>query len=125
MTAIQDPASNTSVLATGTAGGGHSVALRSDGSLIAWGHNTHGQCEVPLGNDFVAIEAIGGYHSLAVKSDGSVAAWGWDNHGQCAIPSGYDFTTIAAGGYHSFAVVPEPATLLVFGLGALIVCKKR
>ena len=53
----------------------HSLALKSDGSLVGWGDNGYGQTNVPAGNDFVAI-AAGDYHSLALKSDGSLVGWG-------------------------------------------------
>ena len=34
------------------AGGGyHSLALRKDGSIVAWGWNDRGQCDMPTGND--------------------------------------------------------------------------
>ena len=48
------------------AGGRHSLALKSDGSLAAWGNNDYGQTNVPPGNDFVAI-AAGYLHSLAIQ----------------------------------------------------------
>ena len=80
-----------------------SLALRSDGSLAAWGYNLQGQCNVPAGNDFVAI-AGGGYHSLALKEDGSLAAWGGNWNGQCNVPAGNDFVAIVGGYYHSLAL---------------------
>ncbi|MHC5083637.1 MAG: hypothetical protein ACYTET_06825, partial [Planctomycetota bacterium] len=57
------------------AGYEHSLALRGDGSVAAWGKNDFGQAESPAGNDFIAI-AAGGNSSLALRSDGSIAAWG-------------------------------------------------
>ena len=49
----------------------HSLALKSDGSIVGWG----GQATPPAGNDFTAV-AAGGSHSLALKSDGSIVGWG-------------------------------------------------
>jgi alpha-tubulin suppressor-like RCC1 family protein len=69
------------------AGTYHSLALRSDGRVLAWGDNRSGQIGdgttserheptlVPGLTHVVAIEA-GGYFSLAIRSDGSVWQWG-------------------------------------------------
>ena len=48
------------------ASGFHSLALKSDGSLVGWGENSYGETNVPAGNGFVAI-AAGLYHSLAIQ----------------------------------------------------------
>ncbi len=46
----------------------HSLGLKSDGTIEAWGRNADGQCNVPAPNTgFVAV-AGGGEHSLGLKS---------------------------------------------------------
>jgi len=104
-------------------GGGHSLALKADGSLAAWGSNSDGQCDVPAGSDYIDI-AAGCFHGLALKADGSLAAWGWNGFGQCDVPAG-EFIAIAAGGHHSLALTPEPATVLLLGFGGLFLRRRR
>jgi len=86
------------------AGAFHSLAIKSDGSLWAWGNNDAGQLgdgtittfdetEYPPWNwdiiednskstpikimDGVVSVAAGYNHNLAIKTDGSLWAWGW------------------------------------------------
>ncbi|RKY23290.1 MAG: hypothetical protein DRP62_06235, partial [Planctomycetota bacterium] len=66
------------------------------GHLVAWGSNDYGQCDVPEGDDFVAISAAWGYN-VALKSDGSLVAWGSNDYGQCDVPEGDDFVAISSG----------------------------
>ena len=73
------------------------------GELVAWGWNDYGQCDVPPGNDYVAVSG-GDYHSIALKSNGSLAAWGRNQWGQCNVPVGSDYVAIAAGYGHSLAL---------------------
>ncbi|MCW5983296.1 MAG: choice-of-anchor D domain-containing protein [Bryobacteraceae bacterium] len=81
------------------AGVNHSLALRSDGTVWAWGDNQSGQLGDGAGGHYVysvtpvkvlsltGIVAIaaGDRHSLALKSNGSVWAWGDNYHGQLGI----------------------------------------
>jgi len=81
-----------------SAGGYHSVALRSDGSLVSWGWDGLGQVSgTPTGNGFIAASA-GFYHSVALRSDGSLVSWGYDLHGSVSgTPVGNDFIAVSAG----------------------------
>jgi len=87
----------------------HSLARRSDGSVVAWGNNFNGQCDVPdlpLGLTYIEI-AAGYWHSLAMRSDGEVVAWGLNDYGQCdvpALPPNLRFVSLAAGGHYSLAI---------------------
>lgn len=82
-----------------SAGGYHGLALRSNGTVIAWGNNGNEQTNVPLGLSNAVRIAAGEYHSLALKSDGTVVGWGNNNSGQTNIPSGLsNVIAIAAGG---------------------------
>jgi len=84
---------------------GHSLGLRSDGTIVAWGTNSYGQCDVPAPNaDFVAV-AAGYRHGLGLKTDGTIVAWGWNEHGQCDVPApNADFVAVAAGYAHSLGL---------------------
>ncbi|MCL1859732.1 MAG: hypothetical protein FWF92_10945 [Oscillospiraceae bacterium] len=76
------------ISAGGQNNGDHSFAIKSDGSLWAWGNNSYGQ----LGNgeikdynptpvkimDGVMAISAGDLHSFAIKNDGSL--WGWGNN---------------------------------------------
>ena len=89
----------------------HSLALTSDGTVVAWGEpNT-----VPAGlNDVVAI-AAGGGHSLALKNDGTVVAWGSNSGSQSTVPAGLNgVAAIAAGEYHSLALKND-GTVVAWG----------
>jgi uncharacterized membrane protein YgcG len=74
------------------AGFGHSLALKNDGTVWAWGYNQYGQLGNGTINFYSAVPAQamsgaravagGWYHSLALKTDGTVWAWGGNARGQ-------------------------------------------
>ena len=80
---------------------GHSLALKTDGTVVAWGGNFSGQISVPAGLNNVVAIAAGGRHSLALKGDGTVVSWGlfYFNYGASTVPAGLrGVAAIAAGG---------------------------
>ena len=99
-----------------TAGGGwHSLGLKSDGTVAAWGQNTYGQANVPAPNaDFAAV-AGGSEHSLGLKSDGTIVAWGHNDHGETNVPApNANFTAVAAGFDHSLGLKSD-GTIAAWG----------
>ncbi|MDR2018959.1 MAG: hypothetical protein LBQ00_08895 [Syntrophobacterales bacterium] len=79
------------------AGGFHSLAIKDDGTVFAWGGNSVGSLgdgtttdrNTPVkvvGLTDVKAIAAGYSHSLAVKNDGSVWAWGYNNY--CQLGNG-------------------------------------
>jgi hypothetical protein len=98
------PAPNADFVAV-AGGRDHSLGLRSDGTVVAWGNNGSGQCDVPAPNAYFAAVAGGGYHSLGLKSYGTIVAWGANSDGQCDVPApNADFVAVAGGYYHSLGL---------------------
>ena len=114
----------TPILAAGYA---HSLAVRSGGSVWAWGNNAQNQLgdgtttnrSTPVqvqGLTNVTAIAAGNFQSLVVRSDGSVWAWGGNNYGQLGdgtntnrstpvqVQGLTNVTAIDAGDNHSLAV---------------------
>jgi alpha-tubulin suppressor-like RCC1 family protein len=116
-------------------GGGHVLALDSDGTVWSWGNNTYGQLgngttsslpysnpspvPVPGINGIVQIAAGGGF-SLALRGDGTVYAWGLNSSGQLgdgttvsrdapeALPAlAGEVAKLIAGDQTSYAIRPD------------------
>jgi hypothetical protein len=91
------------------------LALKNDGSVVAWGLNSDGQCNVPSPNSGFSAVAGGYYHSLGLKQNGTVVAWGSNSTGQCNVPSpNANFVAIAAGKYHNLGLKGD-GTVVAWG----------
>ena len=110
-----------------SAGYAHTVALKQDGTVWAWGGNDYGQLGDGTQTDSltpvqvrglynVTAIAAGGYHTVALKQDGTVWAWGDNTYGELGDGTQTDrltpvqvsglstnVTAIAAGYLHTVA----------------------
>jgi hypothetical protein len=91
------------------AGDMDSLALTTEGRVVAWGANGAGQTNVPSGLSNVVGIAVGYMYSLALTAEGRVVGWGRNWSGQTNVPSGLsNVVAIAAGGTHSLALMGQP-----------------
>ena len=111
-----------------SAGYVHSMALKKDGTVLAWGRNDGGQ----LGNnktsnkslpvqvkggasgseyltDVVQVTA-GNWHSMALKANGTVYAWGWGQYGQ--LGNGYTTNSYDSDQYIGEKIYSAPVQVL-------------
>lgn len=97
------------------AGEYHTLVLRMNGAIAAWGLNTSGQTDVPSPNgNFVAV-ACGSAHSLGLKSDGTIVAWGDNTNGQTNVPTpNTNFIAVACGARHSMGLRSD-GTIVAWG----------
>jgi len=111
---ISTPPGLTNVAAI-SAGDTHSVALLSNGTVVAWG--ILGTTNVPPGLSNVAAISASYEYTLALKSNGTVVAWGVNDFGQTNIPPGLsNVTAISAGFFHALALKND-GTVVSWGIG--------
>ena len=117
------------------AGGFHALALRADGTVVAWGSNVEGKLGIgTIGGQFATPQVVNGLsnvtaivvgaeHSLALRSDGSVWAWGENEVCQLGlglndtapratatqVPGLVNVAAIFSGAAHSFALRSDGA----------------
>ena len=111
------------VIAQISAGADHALALRSNGTVWAWGRNSSAQLgdgtttqrTTPeyVGPGFISVSAGSG-SSFAIKSDGTLWAWGDNSSGQLGdgsaiqryarVSIGGGYRAVAAGQSHTLAL---------------------
>jgi alpha-tubulin suppressor-like RCC1 family protein/rRNA maturation protein Nop10 len=116
---------------------GHSLGIKSDGTLWAWGNNLYGQLgngtntntttPIQVGSDrnWLSISA-GSYHSVAIKTDGTLWAWGNNAQGKLGdgtttnrnspiqIGTAANWMNVSAGSTHTHAIKSD-GTLWAWG----------
>ena len=123
-------------------GGFHSGAVKTDGTLWAWGQNNYGQLgqgdavsrssPVQVGALTTWSKIIGGYYfSVAVKTDGTLWSWGQNDKGQLGhsdttlrssparIGLGTTWLNVAVGYKHVIATKTD-GTLWVWGVNSFM-----
>jgi alpha-tubulin suppressor-like RCC1 family protein len=117
----------------------HTLAIKKDGSLWAWGYNDNGQLglgynhngiihsptRVGTGNDWAAVLASY-YHTLGIKRDGSLWAWGYNDNGRLGLGDNddrnsptrvgmeTDWAAVSAGERHTLGIKKD-GTLWAWG----------
>jgi alpha-tubulin suppressor-like RCC1 family protein len=110
-----------------SAGANHTIAIKTNGTLWAWGWNHYGQLgdetntnrttprQVGTNSDWIQVDSYS-YHTLGVKTNRTIWAWGWNYYGQLGlgytilnggvptptqIGSDLDWSVLTAGAVHS------------------------
>jgi len=115
----------------------HTIALKTDGTLWAWGFNITGQlgdgtnvyktslAQIGTDTNWKSISA-GSNYNLALKTDGTLWAWGYNAYGKIGdgtttdkfvptqIGTSSDWKSVAAGVNHSLAI-KDNGTLWAWG----------
>ena len=92
-----------------SAGENHTLLLNSDGTVLAAGKNSNGQCEVTDWENIIAISA-GESHSAGIRSDGTVAAAGPSEMVE-PLSAWTDIAKISAGKTHTLGLRSDGTVL--------------
>ncbi|MDH4299270.1 MAG: hypothetical protein OEV54_01305, partial [Dehalococcoidia bacterium] len=78
----------------------HTVGVAANGTVVAVGENTYGQCSV---GNWTSVDqvAAGCFHTVGLRADGTVVAVGNNEVGQCEVGGWVDIASIAAGFFHT------------------------
>lgn len=99
-------------------GKGHTVGLCEDGTVVAIGDNTYGQCDVSEWTDIVKV-AAGDWYTVGLKGNGDIVITGKNFPGSKYIDSNileqcHDIVDIAAG-FGQTVCLKKDGTVIAFG----------
>jgi alpha-tubulin suppressor-like RCC1 family protein len=119
-------------------GGYHSVAIREDGTLWAWGYNVSGQLgngqtsdrnspvQIGTATNWASV-SCGERHTVAIRTDGTLWAWGFNGSGRLGtggsnealvptrVGSAVNWDSVSCGRSHT-AAVRKDGTLWAWGV---------
>ena len=95
-----------------TGGVGHTVGLKSGGTVVVVGDNSYGQCNVGDWTDIIQVDG-GGEHTVGLKSDGTVVAVGDNEYGQCNVGDWRDIIQVVAGRQHTVGLKSDGTVVAV------------
>ncbi len=84
----------------------HTVGLKRDGTVLATGRNSEGQCDVSGWTGITAV-ACGAYHTVGLKSDGTLVATGRNSEGQCDVSAWTGVQAVACSDYNTLALLAD------------------
>jgi len=91
---------------------GHTVGLRSDGTVLATGWNGDGHRDVTAWRDITAV-AAGWRRTLGLLANGTVLAAGRRSEGQRDVQSWREMVALSCGDWHSVGVRADGTALAV------------
>jgi len=121
-----------------TGGNKHALAIKTDGTLWAWGRNWAGQLGTNNATDYTSPVQIGAgttwlklaagkYFSMAIKTDGTLWTWGWNQFGMLGnnsattvssptqVGTATNWSLISSAGKYASAGIKTDGTLWTWG----------
>ena len=106
------PPAGTGTNVVAVAGGvNHSLALKNNGTVLAWGWNSNSQTNVPADLTNAVAIAGGSLFSMALRANGTVTTWGYV---QSPPPGLTNVAAISAGWNHCLAL-QKNGTIVAWG----------
>ena len=95
-----------------SAGGAHTVGLKSNGTVVATGSNISGQCFVYSWSDIIAV-SVGNGCTLGLKSDGTVVTTGGNDAFSRDVSNLEDIIAVSVEGGHAVGLKSDGTVVAV------------